>query len=52
VADNAQVYGNAWAFGDAMVSDDAKLYCNAQISDDAWAFGDALVSSRSNVGDV
>ena len=41
---NARVYGNAQVYGNARVSGDARVYGNAQVSGDAQVFGNARVS--------
>ena len=52
---NLSMYGNAWVsddarvFGNARVSGDALVFGNALVYDDAWVFGNALVSDDARV---
>ena len=54
--DNLAHSGNAWVYGDALVSDNAQVYGDAQVYGNARVYGDALVSGNddlvwfSNVG--
>ena len=41
---NARVSGNAQVFGDAWVFGDARVFGNARVSGDAWVSGNARVS--------
>jgi carbonic anhydrase/acetyltransferase-like protein (isoleucine patch superfamily) len=46
---NAQVFGNAWVSDDAQVSGNAWVFGNAQVFGNAWVFGDAQVSGNAQV---
>jgi carbonic anhydrase/acetyltransferase-like protein (isoleucine patch superfamily) len=41
--ENLDHEGNAWVYGNAWVSGDARVYGNAQVSGDAWVYGNARV---------
>ena len=47
--DNLAHSGNAWVYGNALVSDNAQVYGNALVSDNAQVYGDALVSDNAQV---
>ena len=47
--ENLSEKGNAWVYGDAMVSGDAKVYGNACVSGDARVYGNAEVSGDTKV---
>ena len=59
--ENLEQSGNAWVYGDAQVSGDARVYGNAWVSDNArvsgdarvygnaWVYGDAQVSDDARV---
>ena len=40
---------NAWVYGGADVSGDAKVYGNARVSDNAWVYGNAKVYGDAEV---
>ena len=43
------VYGNAWVYGNAMVSGDAMVYGNARVYGNAMVSGDAMVYGNARV---
>ena len=47
--ENLSQSGNAWVYGDALVSGDAMVSGNAKVSGDAWMSGDARVSGNAKV---
>ena len=47
--DNLAHSGNAWVYGDALVSDNAQVYGDAQVYGNARVYGNALVSDNAQV---
>ena len=47
---NARVYGDAWVYGNAQVYGDARVYGDAWVYGNARVYGDGLIVWFSNVG--